>query len=76
MLANGCTPGAAVCANPGLPRFATLDFTASREFGRNLEVFFGAQNLFDKEYYVGTNPTTVGSPRLVNGGVRLRFNSR
>jgi outer membrane receptor protein involved in Fe transport len=76
VLANGCTPGAAVCATPGLPAYGTLDFTASHTFNRNLEVFFGAQNVFDKEYYVGTNPTTIGSPRLVNAGVRVRFNGR
>jgi hypothetical protein len=31
------------------------------------------QNLFDEEYIVGTLPTTIGSPRLVHGGVRVRF---
>jgi outer membrane receptor protein involved in Fe transport len=76
VLANGCAPGAAVCANPGLPGYGTLDFSASHTFNRSIEVFFGAQNLFDKEYYVGTNPTTIGSPRLMNVGVRLRFNGR
>jgi len=76
VLANGCTPGAAVCATPGLPAYGTFDFNASHTFNRNLEVFFGAQNLFDKEYYVGTNPTTIGSPRLMNVGVRVRFNGR
>jgi outer membrane receptor protein involved in Fe transport len=39
-------------------------------------VFFGVQNLFDKEYVVGTLPTTIGSPRLVNGGLRLRLQGR
>ena len=34
---------------------------------------FGAQNLFDREYFVGTLPDTIGTPRLVNVGVRLRF---
>jgi outer membrane receptor protein involved in Fe transport len=76
VLANGCTPGAAVCATPGLPAYGTLDFTASHTFNRAFEVFFGAQNVFDKEYYVGTNPTTTGSPRLVNVGVRVRFNGK
>jgi len=42
----------------------------------SIEVYFGAQNVFDKEYYVGTNPTTTGSPRLMNVGVRLRFNGQ
>ena len=47
-----------------------------REIGRNLDVFVGVQNLFDKEYIVQTLPTTVGSPRLINGGARLRFAGR
>jgi hypothetical protein len=39
-----------------------------------VELFFSVQNLLDKEYLVGTLPTTIGTPRLVSGGVRLRFN--
>jgi len=31
------------------------------------------QNMFDQQYFVGTLPTTIGSPRLVNGGVRIKF---
>jgi outer membrane receptor protein involved in Fe transport len=61
---------------PGLPAYGVLDFSASRDIGRNLEVFFGVQNLFDQEYYVQLQPTTIGSPRLVNGGVRVRFAGR
>ena len=33
---------------PGLPGYAVVDLTASRDVGQNLEVFFGVQNLFDK----------------------------
>ncbi len=61
---------------PGLPGYAAVDFTASRAMGRNFDVFFGVQNLLDEEYFVGTNPTTIGSPRLVHGGVRVRFSGR
>ena len=56
-----------------LPKFALADMTASHAFGSNLELFVGVQNLFDAEYFVGTLPTTVGAPRLVTGGVRLRL---
>ncbi|MGB7217748.1 MAG: TonB-dependent receptor [Vicinamibacterales bacterium] len=59
-----------------LPGYATVDFAVSRTIMRNVEAFFGVQNLFDKEYVVGTLPTTIGSPRLVNGGVRLRLVGR
>jgi outer membrane receptor protein involved in Fe transport len=62
--------------DPGLPGYALADFTASRTVNRNLDVFFGVQNMFDQQYFVGTLPTTIGSPRLVNGGVRIRFVGR
>ena len=58
---------------PGLPKFAILSFTASRALAPRLEAFFGVQNLFDQQYFVGTLPTTTGSPRLINGGVRVRL---
>ena len=74
--ANGCLPNSQSCATPGLPGFALVDFTASRDVGRNLEVFLGIQNLLDKEFYVQTNPTTIGAPRLVHAGVRVRFSGR
>jgi outer membrane receptor protein involved in Fe transport len=56
-----------------LPRFAVADLIASRVLRRELEIFLGVQNLFDAEYFVGTLPTTVGAPRLVSGGLRLRL---
>ena len=60
----------------GLPGYTVVDLTASRDLGRNLQVFFGVQNVVDQEYFVQTNPSTIGTPRLVNGGVRVRFNGR
>jgi len=56
----------------GLPAFSVTNVTASRTINRNVDVFVGVQNLFGTTYYVGTNPTTIGTPRLVNGGIRLR----
>jgi outer membrane receptor protein involved in Fe transport len=62
---------------PGLPGYGIVDFSVSRTVvSNNLDVFFGVQNLFDREYYVQLLPTTVGSPRLVNGGIRLRWSGR
>jgi outer membrane receptor protein involved in Fe transport len=61
---------------PGLPGYASVDFTALRDVGHNLQVFFGVQNLFDQVSFVQTNPSTTGTPRLVNGGVRVRFAGR
>jgi outer membrane receptor protein involved in Fe transport len=53
-----------------------VDVSASRSLGRNIELFVGAQNLFDQVYFVQTNPSTIGTPRLVNAGVRVRFAGR
>jgi outer membrane receptor protein involved in Fe transport len=61
---------------PGLPGFVLVDFSALRAINRNLDVFVGVQNAFDQQYFVGTLPTTIGSPRLVNAGVRLRLAGR
>jgi outer membrane receptor protein involved in Fe transport len=60
----------------GLPGYTIVDFSVSREIGRNIQVFFGVQNVFDQEYFVQTNPSTIGTPRLVNGGLRIRFAGR
>ncbi len=61
---------------PGLPGYTVVDVSASRSLGRNLEIFAGAQNLFDQVYFVQTNPSTIGTPRLVNAGLRVRFAGR
>jgi outer membrane receptor protein involved in Fe transport len=68
--------GVDVTTEAGLPGYRIVDFTASRGIGRYVDVFFGAQNVFDTEYFVGTLPTTIGSPRLVNVGVRVKFSGR
>jgi outer membrane receptor protein involved in Fe transport len=60
----------------GLPGYTSVDLSVSRNFGRTLQAFVGVQNLLDKEYFVQTNPSTIGTPRLVNGGVRIRFSGR
>ena len=57
----------------GLPPYTVTDLNVSRDFGRGFQAFFGVQNLFNKTYFVQTNPSTIGTPRLVNGGVRVRF---
>ena len=61
---------------PGLPSYTVSELTITRGLGRNVDVFFGAQNLFNEQYIVATLPTTIGSPRLVNGGIRVRLNGR
>jgi len=63
-------------AEPGLPKYAVVSVQASRRVARDLEIFVGAQNLLDQQYFVGTLPTTIGSPRLVNAGVRVSLGGR
>jgi outer membrane receptor protein involved in Fe transport len=59
-----------------LPAYALADLTVSRTVGGHVDAFVGVQNLFDRQYFVGTLPTTIGSPRLINGGLRIRFAGR
>ena len=65
-------PGIADKREVGLPKYSVTNLTLARTINRNVDVFFGVQNLFGTTYYVGTNPTTIGTPRLVNGGMRLK----
>jgi outer membrane receptor protein involved in Fe transport len=58
---------------PGLPRYALASLAVSRALSRNVDAFVAAQNLFDKEYFVGTFPTLVGPPRLVSVGIRVHL---
>jgi hypothetical protein len=41
-----------------------------------MEAFFGVQNLLNREFIVQRNPTTVGGPRLVTGGIELTWNGK
>jgi iron complex outermembrane receptor protein len=59
-----------------LPKYSVVHLSASREIGRNLDVFVAAQNMFDREYFVGSLPTLIGPPRLVSAGFRVRFQGR
>ena len=68
--------GYPVTTAPGLPKYTLVDLMISRAFGRNVDAYFGIQNIADRQYFVQTQATTVGSPRLVNGGIRVRFSRR
>ena len=56
----------------GLPGYSVTNLTVSRTINRHVDVFVGVQNMFGTVYYVATNPTLIGTPRLVNGGIRLQ----
>jgi iron complex outermembrane receptor protein len=62
--------------DPGLPAYGVVDLSVLRALGRNLDVFFTVQNMFDKEYWVQLVPTTIAAPRLVNVGVRVGWAGR
>jgi outer membrane receptor protein involved in Fe transport len=59
-----------------MPAYGVVDLSASRAIGRALDVFFNVQNMFDKDYWVQLQPTTIAAPRLVNAGFRVRWAGR
>lgn len=57
-----------------LDRLAIFDLNLARPFGRYIELFVAAQNLFDQRYIVARTPLeTFGMPRMLRGGVRIRL---
>jgi hypothetical protein len=50
--------------------------TLGRALGRNVEAFASAENLLDRRFLVGrAGVDTVGAPRLVRAGLRVRTGS-
>jgi outer membrane receptor protein involved in Fe transport len=62
-----------VTTMPGLPGFTMVNLSVSSSFTSRAEVFVGAQNLLNQTFFVGLLPTTIGQPRLFNGGVRVHL---
>lgn len=57
-----------------LGSFALIDVNVAKPFAKYFEVFIAVQNLLDERYSVGRTPLeTLGMPRTVRGGLRLRF---
>ena len=57
-----------------LAGFATVDAFVSRKLGKDVNIFFAAENLFDSRIESGRTPVlTVASPRTARVGLRLRF---
>lgn len=57
-----------------LSSFAVLDATVSRRLNRFMEVFFAAQNALNERFVVARTPLeTLGAPRLLRGGIRIRI---
>lgn len=58
-----------------LHSFFRTDAYAAHDLNRHLEIFASAENVFDRTIEVGRTPIlTLGSPRIVQGGLRLRWN--
>jgi outer membrane cobalamin receptor len=58
-----------------LHSYYKLDAYVSHDFGRRLELFSSAENLFDRNIEVGRTPTlTLGMGRIVRGGFLLHLN--
>ncbi len=59
-----------------LPSYVVLDLSVSRRIGERFEAFLGVENLLDKEIIAGRDtdaPDTLGTPRLIHGGLAVRF---
>lgn len=57
-----------------LGSFAVIDVTVARPFTRYFELFLAVQNLLDQQYAVGRTPLeTLGMPRMLRGGLRIRW---
>ena len=59
-----------------LGRYIVVDLLLSRAVAKLGEIFLGFENLFNRTYAVGRTTdgiTTIGTPFLIHGGVRLNF---
>lgn len=57
-----------------LGSYAVFDAFLSRSFGRDLEVFAAAENLFNQRYTIWRTPVrTIAAPVLARLGIRLRL---
>ena len=57
-----------------LGSFAVIDVNIAKPFAKYFEVFFAVQNLLNERYAVARTPLeTIGMPRMVRGGLRIRF---
>lgn len=56
-----------------LEDYFVVDATVSRRVGEGVEFFLAVENLFGNEYPVRTNPASIGTPLLIQGGVRFQL---
>jgi outer membrane receptor protein involved in Fe transport len=59
-----------------LPSYFTADVMLRWRLGSRVEPYVACENLLDRDYFTGRTPTpTLGTPRLVRAGLRLRLGS-
>ncbi len=57
-----------------LGSFALIDVSVSKPIAKYLEAFIAVQNLLNEQFVVARTPIeNIGMPRLVRGGLRIRF---
>lgn len=57
-----------------LTSFSVLDANVSRRLNQYLDVFIAMQNALNERFTVARTPLeTLGAPRLIRGGIRIRF---
>ena len=59
-----------------LGAFTTVDARIARQFGRFARIYVAVENLLDETYAVARTSegvVSIGTPRMVHGGVRLGF---
>ena len=59
-----------------LGNYFVVDTTVSRRMGEGTEIFLAVENLFNREYPVRTSPSSIGTPILIQGGVRFQILGR
>ncbi|MCH7804472.1 MAG: hypothetical protein IH937_10355, partial [Acidobacteria bacterium] len=47
-----------------------------RRLGEAAEAFLAVENLFNREYPVRSNPASIGTPLLIQGGIRFQIPGR
>jgi outer membrane receptor protein involved in Fe transport len=59
-----------------LGSYFVVDATLSRRLGEAAEAFLAVENLFNREYPVRTSPASIGTPLLIQGGIRFQILGR
>jgi len=59
-----------------LGSYFVLEATVSRRLGEATEAFLAVENLFNQEYPVRSNPASIGTPLLIQGGIRFQILGR